>query len=393
MAAPSLLGYGRAATRKVLRLEARGLPSAAFCTRPVGSGTPPKNGVAPQGSTKPLAIKAPAEFCKMSSSSLLVSAKKGESISSTNLEEASEPSPEDSRMFMSRKTVVAFPRRVVVSSLEEENLTTPATEGGLRKESVEEETSSSSSSDSDSEEEDYDDDSEVSSKTKAEFPRRDSVFSENIAVKASMLAKENLSQKSHKEYVAKKKPRKTETDLSPIKQVRFSKTSVSHETSQSKARDPKVKSTPKEADRQKLGLEPHMVESQDLTNVTRESAYLEEKSIGTQVAAIQLKASSVTEEDKRQKLVSREEKKMKEAQESEAGVVTAPKLEEETSESTMLAMGTTAKEETVQEGGVQAGERGTIEVELRMLKHFIFFPHIETNMKAQQMSIRGRTWS
>ncbi|KFP95693.1 hypothetical protein N330_04838 [Leptosomus discolor] len=264
-------------------------------------------------------------------------------------------------MFMSRKTVVAFPRRVVVSSLEEENLTTPATEGGLRKESVEEETSSSSSSDSDSEEEDYDDDSEVSSKTKAEFPRRDSVFSENIAVKASMLAKENLSQKSHKEYVAKKKPRKTETDLSPIKQVRFSKTSVSHETSQSKARDPKVKSTPKEADRQKLGLEPHMVESQDLTNVTRESAYLEEKSIGTQVAAIQLKASSVTEEDKRQKLVSREEKKMKEAQESEAGVVTAPKLEEETSESTMLAMGTTAKEETVQEGGVQAGERGTIE--------------------------------
>ncbi|KAM9246033.1 NADH dehydrogenase [ubiquinone] flavoprotein 3, mitochondrial isoform 4-T5 [Leptosomus discolor] len=42
MAAPSLLGYGRAATRKVLRLEARGLPSAAFCTRPVGSGTPPK---------------------------------------------------------------------------------------------------------------------------------------------------------------------------------------------------------------------------------------------------------------------------------------------------------------------------------------------------------------
>ncbi|XP_076210739.1 NADH dehydrogenase [ubiquinone] flavoprotein 3, mitochondrial isoform X3 [Aptenodytes patagonicus] len=45
MAAPSLLGCGRAATRKVLRLEARGLrgaaPSAALCTRPAGSGTPP----------------------------------------------------------------------------------------------------------------------------------------------------------------------------------------------------------------------------------------------------------------------------------------------------------------------------------------------------------------
>ncbi|XP_049691204.1 NADH dehydrogenase [ubiquinone] flavoprotein 3, mitochondrial isoform X2 [Accipiter gentilis] len=46
MAAPSLLGCGRAATREVLRLEAWGLrgaaPSAALCTKPVGSRTPPK---------------------------------------------------------------------------------------------------------------------------------------------------------------------------------------------------------------------------------------------------------------------------------------------------------------------------------------------------------------
>ncbi|XP_074714516.1 NADH dehydrogenase [ubiquinone] flavoprotein 3, mitochondrial isoform X1 [Strix uralensis] len=367
MAAPSLLGCGRAATRKVLRLEARGrrgaLPSAALCTRPAGSGTPPTNVVAPQGSTKLLATKAPAEFPKMlSSSSLLVSGNKGESTSSTNLKEASKPA-EDMRMFMSRKTVVAFPQRGVVSPLEEENLTTPATEEGLRKELVEEETSSSSSSDSssDSEEEKDDDDSEVAIKTKVEFPRQDSIFSENIAVKASMLAKENLSQKSHKVYVAKKKPSKPETDVSPIKQVAFSKTSLSHETSKSKARDPKVKSTPKAADQQKLVLEPHVVESQDLTDVTHKSDYLEEKSIGTQVAALQLKPSSVTREDKKQKLLSRrEEKKVKEAQESEAEVVTAPKLEE-TSESTMLVMATTAKEETIQEAGVQAGERSTIE--------------------------------
>ncbi|KAM9301090.1 NADH dehydrogenase [ubiquinone] flavoprotein 3, mitochondrial [Morus bassanus] len=369
MAAPSLLGCGRVATREVLRLEARGLrgaaPSVALCSRPAGSGTatPPTNVVAPQGSTKLLAIKAPVEFPKMlSSSSLRVSANKGESISSTKLEEASKPSAEDMRMFMSRKTVVAFPQRAVVSSLEEENLTTSATEGGLRKELVEEEASSSSSSDSDSssdsEEENYDD-SEVAIKTKVEFPRRDSIFSENIAVKASMLAKENLSQKSHKEYVAKKKPRKTETDVSPIKQVAFSKTSVSHETPKSKARDPKVKSTPKKADRQKLVLEPHMVESRNLTDVTHKSDYLEEKSIGTQIAALQLKASSVTQEDKKQKLISREEKKVKRAQESEAEVVIAPKLEEENSESSTLVTGTTAREETVQEAGGQAGERSS----------------------------------
>ncbi|KFP41965.1 hypothetical protein N324_00675 [Chlamydotis macqueenii] len=283
-------------------------------------------------------------------------------------------------MFMSRKTVVAFPQRVVVSSLEEDNLTTPATEGGLREELVEEETSSSSSSDSDSSsdsEGEGDNDSEVAIKTKVEFPRQDSVFSKNIAVKASILAKENLSQKSYKEYVAKKKPRKTATDVSPVKQVAFSKMSSSHETSKSKARDPKVKSTLK--DQQKLVLKPHTAESHDLTDGTHKSDYLEEKSIGTQVAAIQLKGSSVTREDKKQKLVSTgeekkvkedekrklvstgEEKKLKEAQVSEAEVESAPKLEEETSESTVLIMGTTAKEETIHEAGVQAGERSTIE--------------------------------
>ncbi|XP_029876180.1 NADH dehydrogenase [ubiquinone] flavoprotein 3, mitochondrial isoform X2 [Aquila chrysaetos chrysaetos] len=93
MAAPSLLGCGRAATREVLRLEARGLrgaaPSAALCTKPVGSRTPPTNVVAPQGSAKLLAIKAPVEFPKMlSSSSLLVSANKETTA-------AAEPAPEE----------------------------------------------------------------------------------------------------------------------------------------------------------------------------------------------------------------------------------------------------------------------------------------------------------
>ncbi|NXF93965.1 NDUV3 dehydrogenase, partial [Eubucco bourcierii] len=259
---------------------------------------------------------------------------------------------------ISRKTVVAFPQRIVISSLEEENVTSHATEGGLRKELVEEETSSSSSSDSDSssDSEEENDGSEVGTKTKAKFPRQDSVFSENIAVKASMLAKENLSQKSQKEYVAKRKPRKPETGVSPVKQVTFSKTPVSHEMSKSKARDPKVKSTPKEAGQQKLVLDPHVVESQDLSNVTYKS---EEKSIGTQVAALQMKASSVTQEDKQQKLVSRgEEKKVKKAQKSEAAA--SPKVEE-TSESTMVAMGATAKEETPQEAGGQDGERSATE--------------------------------
>ncbi|XP_023801174.1 neurofilament medium polypeptide-like [Cyanistes caeruleus] len=299
-------------------------------------------------------MKAPVEFRKMlSSSSLLRSAKKGESISSTNLEEAAKPA-EDTRMAMSRKTEVSFPQRGVVSSPEEENLTTSATGGGLRKELAEEQTSSSESdSSSDSEDENVDD-SEVPTKTKVEFPRRDPIFSESIAVKASMLAKDKLSQKSLKEYGIKKLPRKPEINVSPVKQVKFSETSVSQETSKSKARDPKVKATPKEHK-----LEPRVVRSLDLTNITHKSGHMEEKSIGTQVAAIQMKASAVTQEDKKQELVSRGEK-VKEAQELETKEVTAPKVEE-TSGSTVLVMDTAAKEETMQEAGVQAGESGTIE--------------------------------
>ncbi|PKK24980.1 NADH dehydrogenase (ubiquinone) flavoprotein 3, 10kDa [Columba livia] len=352
MAASTVLGCGRAATRKAVLFTFYYTVPCRCC----GWGARGCGGGPPRAAAQTRGLRGGAA----GKDSLLVSANKGESISSPNLKEASKPSAEDMRMFMSRKTVVAFPQRVVVSSVEEENLTTAATEGGLRKELVEEETSSSSSSDSSSDSEEENDGSEVAIKTKVEFPRRDSIFSENIAVKASMVAKENLSQKSHKEYVTKKKPRKTETDVSPTKQVTFSKTAVSHEMSKSEARDPKVKSTPKKASQQKLVLEPDMVESQDLSSVARKSDYLDKTSIGTQVAAIQLKASSVIQKDKKQKLVSRGgEKKVKKAQES--GEVTAHKLEEETSSSTMLVMGTTAKEETVQEAGVQTGERSTIE--------------------------------
>ncbi|XP_041255773.1 NADH dehydrogenase [ubiquinone] flavoprotein 3, mitochondrial isoform X1 [Onychostruthus taczanowskii] len=357
-AAAALRGGGRAVTREVLQLEARGL-----CTKPVGTGTapppPPKNVAAPQGSTELLAVKAPVEFRKMlSSSSLLLSADKGESISSTTLKEAAKPA-EDTRMPTSRKTEVAFPQRGVASSREEENLTTPARGGGLRKKLAEEQTSSSSESDSSSDSEDENvDDSEVVIKTKVEFPRRYPIISENIAVKASLLTKEKLSQKSLKEYGIKKLPRKPEIDVSSVKQVKFSKTSVSQETSKSRARDPKVKSPPKE---QKLVLEPHVVKSLDLTNITRKSDHVEEKSTGPQVAAVQLKTSAVTQEDKKQDLLSGGGKeKMKEAQELQAKEATAPKVEE-TSGSTTLVMGTTAKEKTTQEAGVQAGESSTIE--------------------------------
>ncbi|NXR69696.1 NDUV3 dehydrogenase, partial [Rhadina sibilatrix] len=267
-------------------------------------------------------------------------------------------------MSMSRKTEVAFPQRGVAPSREEENLTTPARGGRLRKELADKKASSSSSSESDSssdsssDSEDENVDSQVATKTKVEFPRRYPIFPENIAVQASKLAREKLSQKSLKEYGIKKLPHKPEINVPPVKQVKFSKTSVSQEASKSKARDPKIKSTPKE---QKMVLEPRMVRSLDLSDISRTSDHVEEKSIGTQGAAIQLKASAVTQEDKKQNLVSRGEKEeVKVARELKAKKATAPKVEE-ISGSTMLVMGTTAKEETTQEAGVQAGESSTTE--------------------------------
>ncbi|NXX26781.1 NDUV3 dehydrogenase, partial [Nicator chloris] len=263
-------------------------------------------------------------------------------------------------MSTPRKTVVAFPQRGVVSSLKEENLTASATGRGLRKELGEKQALSSSSSESDSSSDSEDenvDKSKVAIKTKVEFPRRDPMFSENTAVMASMLAKEKLSQKSLKDYGIKKLPRKPEINMPPVKQVKFSKTSINQETSKSKERDLKVKSTPKE---QKLVLKPRILKSPDVTNVTAKSGHVEEKSTGTQVAAVQLKASAMTQEDKKQHLVSRGEKEeVKKAQELEAKEVTARKVKE-TSGSTMLVMGTTAKEEK-REAGVQAGESSTRE--------------------------------
>ncbi|NWZ28946.1 NDUV3 dehydrogenase, partial [Asarcornis scutulata] len=267
--------------------------------------------------------------------------------------------------LMSRKTVVAFPQRGIGSSIVEEKHTRAATGGGMRKElAEEEESSSSSSSDSDSSsdsegEDDDDDDSEAAIKTRVEFPRRDAKISEKVTTNASKLPKGNLSQKRHKESGAKKKPSKTEPDVSTIKQVTFSKTPVGHKTSKSKTRDPNVKSAPKEADQQKLALEPHLDEHQALADSTLKSDYLEEKAAGAQVATTQLKAPPVAQEDKKPKLVSRgEAKRVKEAREAEAVEVTS-RQEEETSESAVLVMGT--KEETVQEAGDQAGESSTTE--------------------------------
>lgn len=300
----------------------------------------------------------------LSSNSHPVSAKEGGSTLNTNPKEVSKPD-EDLRMLMSRKTVVAFPQRVIGSSLEEARLSKIAKGGGIRKELAEEETSSSSSSDSDSssdseDERDDGDESGVFIKTRVEFPRRDSIFSENIPIKTSQLPKDYLPQKDHKEYVAKKKPSKMEMDVPTIKQVAFSKAPVSHATLKSKARDPNTKSTPKGADQQKLVLEPHLNKNQDLTDATLKSDYLEEKSLGAQTATTQLTAPSVTREDKKQNLISRrEDKNVKETQKSEAVKVASPKQEEEISESTVLVMGT--KEETVQEAGVQAGESSTID--------------------------------
>lgn len=294
---------------------------------------------------------------------LAQSPNEGETISSTNLKEASKPSDEDLRALMSRKTVVAFLQRGIGSSIVEEKHTTAATGGGIRKELAEEEESSSSSSSdsdssSDSEGED-DDDSEASIKTRVEFPRRDAKISEKVTKNASKLPKGNLSQKRHKESGAKKKPSKTEPDVSTMKQVTLSKTPVGHKTSKSKARDPNVKSAPKEADQQKLASEPHLDEHQALADSTLKSDYLEEKATGAQVATTQLKAPPVAQEDKKPKPVSGgEAKRVKEARESEAVEVTS-KQEEETAESTVLVMGT--KGETVQEAGDQAGESSTTE--------------------------------
>ncbi|KAM7180313.1 NADH dehydrogenase [ubiquinone] flavoprotein 3, mitochondrial isoform 1-T1 [Macrochelys suwanniensis] len=371
MAASSLLGCGRAVIRKTLQLEAWGLqslsPSLFLCTKSEGSKKgQEKNVVAPQESTKLLATKTTVEFPKkLFPSSHPPSANKGETktIASTSTDEALKLTDEEVRKFLSRKTLVTFPERVTLSSLEGKASIT--TRGGLSKKFAEDESSSSSESDSSSDSDEEDSASGVATKTRVEFPRRDPFFFENRTVKVMTLTEEILSQKGKGEYILKKKPYRPEIETPHIKQMESGKTATANrKILKSETREPSMKQSPKGTDLQKSISKTQAEESQKPTAVRlKESRPLAKTPIGAPPAAAQLKVPPGPQQEVEQKLtlLRWEETKTKEVQETETKEKAAPKLQEEFLKETPFMVNTTTEEEIIQEAGAQTEEQGTIQ--------------------------------
>ncbi|XP_044858505.1 NADH dehydrogenase [ubiquinone] flavoprotein 3, mitochondrial isoform X4 [Mauremys mutica] len=353
---------------RTLQLEAWGLrslsPSLSLCTKSEGSKkSQEKNVVAPQESTKLLATKTTVEFPKkLFPSSHPPSANKVEIkiITSASNDEALKLTDEEVRKFLSRKTLVAFPERVTLSSLEGKASITRR--GGLSKKLAEEESSSSSESDSSSDSDEEDSASEISTKTRVEFPRRDPFFFENRTVKVMTLAEESLSEKGDEEYIPKKKPR-PEFEVPHIKQMESGKTATANsKILKSETREPSVKQSPKGTDLQKSILKTQAKESQKPTAVRlKESRHLAEPPIGAPPAAAQLKVPPGPQREVEQKLtlLKWEETKTREVQETEIKEKASPKLQEEFLKETPFMVNTTTEEEIIQEAGAQTEEQGT----------------------------------
>ncbi|CAM4425640.1 unnamed protein product [Caretta caretta] len=370
MAASSLLGCGRAVTLKTLQLEAWGLrslsPSLSLCTKSEGSEKgQKKNVVAPQESTKLLATKTTVEFPKkLFPSSHPPSANQGETktIASTSTDEAVKLTDEEVRKFLSRKTIVVFPERVTLSSLEGKASIT--TRGGLSKKLAEKESSSSSESDSSSDSDEEESASGVATKTRVEFPRHDPFFFENRTVKVMTLADKSLSQKGDKEYIPKKKPHRPEIEVPHIKQMESGKTATANsKILKSETRKPSMKQSLKGTDLQKSISKTQAEESQKLAAIRlKEPRRLAETPVGAPPAAAQLKVPPDPQQEAERKLTSLrwEETETREVQETETKEKAAPKLQEEFLKETPFMVNTTT-EEIIQEAGAQTEEQGTIQ--------------------------------
>ncbi|XP_075768395.1 NADH dehydrogenase [ubiquinone] flavoprotein 3, mitochondrial [Pelodiscus sinensis] len=358
-AAASLLGCGRAVTRKTLQLEAWGLrslfPSVSLCTKSEGSKT---DVVAPQESTKLLATKTAAEFPKkLFTNSHSAPANKDETktIASTSPNEALNVRDEDLRKFLSRKTLVSFPERVTLHSLEGKASVTRGE--GLSKKLAEEDSSSSSESDSSSDSEEDDSASEVASKTRVEFPRRDPFFFENRMVKMT-LAEESLSQKRDGEYIPKKKPYKPKIEVPHIKNMEVDKTATANNKI---IRKPSIKQSPNRIDFQKSVSKTQAEESQQPTTIKlKKSRHLVETPIGAPAAA-QLKVPPGFQQEVEQKrtVLRSVEAKKREMQETGTKEEASPKPEEFLKDKAFM-VNTAIVEEISQDAGAQTEEQGTI---------------------------------
>ncbi|XP_053162474.1 NADH dehydrogenase [ubiquinone] flavoprotein 3, mitochondrial isoform X2 [Hemicordylus capensis] len=147
---------------------------------------------------------------------------KGDTLISTKPGEALKLTDEDLRKYLANKTLVTFPQRTKLPSLERESVFSSTR--GLDKRLADEESSSSSSSDSDSSSDSEEEDNALKDtiKTKVSFPRRDPISSENATVKVKISEKHFPQDDSALE----KPPYSTRITKSPVEQKGFYETTA-----------------------------------------------------------------------------------------------------------------------------------------------------------------------
>ncbi|XP_077198922.1 NADH dehydrogenase [ubiquinone] flavoprotein 3, mitochondrial [Paroedura picta] len=173
MASSLLVGFGRGAAFKILKLQPwslRSLPSnVSLCI---------KSGDSEKGSTK----------------------NKGENIISS--EETVKLTDEGLKKFWANKTLVTFPQRTSLPSLEREPGFSSA---GGSNEKTDEESSSSSSSESDSSSDEEDNVIKDTLKTKVAFPGRDPSSSEEKKVKGETASEQQFPQRQKEDSAHEKR--------------------------------------------------------------------------------------------------------------------------------------------------------------------------------------------
>ncbi|XP_028583106.2 NADH dehydrogenase [ubiquinone] flavoprotein 3, mitochondrial [Podarcis muralis] len=336
MATALLISCGRTAVLKTFKLQAWGLrsvpPAVSLCTKPGGDKKVSKKN-------------------------------KGEIIN-TKPDAAVKLKDEDLRKYLAKKTVVKFPQRAKLPSLEGQSVVSST--AGLGKKKGDEETSSSSSSESDSSSDSDEEDSafEDTIKTKVSFPSRDPPSSGDRTKKAKIRSEKHVPQEQVKGKAAEKLPYSPGFTESPVKQKEVHQTTAGDKLLWSDLSKSATNRRHEEAPLKSTDFGTKVAESQRPTDVAKQlEASLPEASPLGATSSILSRTQSVPQQNAAQNLTLPRQggSVATEAQKTDMQGKTAAVPQGELLDGRVPAAETTVKEEIALEVGVQTEQQIAIQ--------------------------------
>nr|XP_028583106.1 NADH dehydrogenase [ubiquinone] flavoprotein 3, mitochondrial [Podarcis muralis] len=336
MATALLISCGRTAVLKTFKLQAWGLrsvpPAVSLCTKPGGDKKVSKKN-------------------------------KGEIIN-TKPDAAVKLKDEDLRKYLAKKTVVKFPQRAKLPSLEGQSVVSST--AGLGKKKGDEETSSSSSSESDSSSDSDEEDSafEDTIKTKVSFPSRDPPSSGDRTKKAKIRSEKHVPQEQVKGKAAEKLPYSPGFTESPVKQKEVHQTTAGDKLLWSDLSKSATNRRHEEARLKSTDFGTKVAESQRPTDVAKplEASPPEASPLGATSSTLS-RTQSVPQQNAAQNLTLPRQggSVAMEAQKTDMQGKTAAVPQGELLDGRVPAAETTVKEEIALEAGVQTEQQSAIQ--------------------------------